>query len=69
MAKITVFSCDSCKKDITGQNYQTFTMRRYTGAKHDKVFRLPTIWLCGKRYRKMAMYMAFPPFDGKENEA
>ena len=63
MPKIMMFKCDSCKRDITGEDYQTLTWRRYTGIKHDKCLRLPTMWLCDKCYKKMAMYMAFPPFD------
>lgn len=63
MGKIMQINCDSCKRDITGTDYQTFTFRRYTGKNHEKVFRMPTIWLCDKCYKKMAMYMAFPPFD------
>lgn len=68
MPKITVFTCDSCKKDITGQDYQTLTLRRYCGQKHEKVLRMPAMWLCDRCYKKMAMYMAFPPYDADVEE-
>ena len=70
MPRITVFTCDSCKKNITESDYQTISIRRYTGVKHDKVLRPPTMWLCNRCYKKMAKYMAFPPYDeeGDRNE-
>lgn len=68
MPKITVFTRDSCRKDITGQDYQTITMRRYSGQKHEKVIRFPAMWLCDKCYKRMALYMAFPPYDAEEEE-
>lgn len=65
MPKVTIFTCDSCKKDITGQDYQTLTFSRYCGQKHEKCIRLPAMWLCDKCYKKLAMYMAFPPYDAE----
>lgn len=66
MARVTTVSCDSCRKEITNKNYQTLTIRRYTGQNHEKVLRIPALWLCDKCYRKMALTMAFPPYDEEE---
>lgn len=66
MARITTVTCDSCRTDITGKGYTTLSLRVYKGANHEKVLRMPALWLCDKCYRKMAMYMAFPPFDQED---
>ena len=65
MGRIMKVICDGCKKEITGQDYQTMTVRRYTGQNHDKCYRLPTIWVCDKCYKRMALYMSFSPYESE----
>lgn len=63
MSRIMKVTCDWCNKDITNQEYQTITFRRYAGINHEKVYRLPTMWMCDKCYKKLALKMSFPPYE------
>ena len=63
MGKITEVSCDWCGKNITNEEYQTVTFRRYAGHDRKKVFRLPTMWMCNKCYKSLALRLSFPPYD------
>lgn len=63
MGKVTTVTCDSCKKDISGKDYQTISIRRYTGAKHQNKIAYPALWMCDECYRKLSMYMMLPMED------
>lgn len=65
MAKVTMVTCDCCKKDISGKEYQTVTIRAYRGAAHERVTRLPAYWLCNDCFKKMSILI----FGGFENES
>lgn len=60
MGKVTTVTCDFCHKDISQSNYQTVSIRRYTGYKHEKKISYPALWLCDDCYRKLSMYMMLP---------
>lgn len=53
MAKTISVTCDGCNRHIENENYQTLSIRRYTGEKHEKVVRIPAYWLCDKCYRRI----------------
>lgn len=67
MGRVTKVTCDSCKREISRESYQTMSIRRYHGENHEKVLRLPALWVCDKCYKRMALYMAFPPYDEVES--
>lgn len=67
MGRIMEVTCDWCGESITNTEYQTMTFRRYAGVNHEKVYRLPTMWMCDKCYKKMALKMSFPPYEDEDN--
>ena len=68
MSRIMKVTCDWCDKEITNTDYQTMTFRRYAGVNHEKVYRLPTMWMCDKCYKKLALKMSFPPYEEERGE-
>lgn len=64
MGKVTTVTCDGCRRDISGSDYQTVTIRRYSGAKHENRVSLPAYWLCNDCYRKLNAIIFVPGFEG-----
>jgi hypothetical protein len=55
-------------KDGVRDSILLLTIRRYAGINHEKVYRLPTMWMCDKCYKKLALKMSFPPYEEGEEE-
>lgn len=66
MGKVTTVTCDSCKKDISGVDYQTLSIRRYSGRKHENKVAYPAVWLCDECYRKLGMLMFCLPQERRD---
>ena len=66
MAKTISVTCDGCGRHIENENYQTLTIRRYTGEKHQNTVKIPTLWMCDKCYRNLMIPMVCKTQEGGE---
>lgn len=63
MGKVTTVTCDCCKKDISAKDYQTISIRKYRGKKHENKISLPAYWLCDNCFRKLVTVMSLEDAD------
>lgn len=66
MGKVTTVTCDCCNKEISAMDYQTISIRKYRGKKHENKIALPAFWLCDKCFRKLMTVMCLEEKEVEE---